>query len=193
MRGTRPLESNEIEEILKAIKGPTAVRQRAIFVTGLKTGLRISCILSLQVDDIWDGKAMRGRIRIRRSTTKGKRSGYDMSLHPEAAAALHAQIKTLQDTRPGAFVFPRQDGKAPLHRVQAWKSFKRVLAKAGLEGARGELGWHATRKTYARKVYEALGHDLVRTAYALRHSCVSKTIRYLSFNEADVDQIILGL
>ena len=67
------------------------------------------------------------------------------------------------------------------------------LAKAGLEGARGELGWHATRKTYARKVYEALGHDLVRTAYALRHSCVSTTIRYLSFNEADVDQIILGL
>ena len=175
------------------MEGPTALRQKAIFVTGLKTGLRISCILALQIADVWDGRAMRSRIRIRRCTTKGKKSGYDMPLHPEAAEALAAQIATLQDTRPGAFVFPRQDGKAPLHRVQAWKSFKCVLARAGLEGARGELGWHTTRKTYARKVYEALGHDLVRTAYAMRHASITTTLKYLSFNEQGVDSVILGL
>ena len=79
--------------------GATALRQPAIFVTALKTGLSICCILALQIDDIWDGKAMRSRIRIRRRTTKGKHSGYDMPLHPHAICSSPHLTARLISTR----------------------------------------------------------------------------------------------
>lgn len=71
--------------------------------------------------------------------------------------------------------------------------YKAALTKASTAGGRGESGMHTTRKTYAKRVFTALGHDLVRTAYALRHSCVSTTIRFILFDEEDVDRVILCL
>lgn len=193
MRGCRPLTQDEINRVLAAFDGPTAIRERAIFITALRTGMRISSILSLRVEDVAHEGKVRNRIRVRRATVKGKRSGYDIALHAEAAAALQKQINSLKDTRPMAFVFPGRYRGTPLNRIRAWKSYKAALAKAGIVGGRGELGMHATRKTYAKRVFAALGHDLVRTAYALRHSCVSTTIRYISFEEEDVDRVILEL
>ena len=193
MRGCRPLTQDEINRVLGAFAEPTATRERAIFITALRTGMRISSILSLRVEDVAHEGKVRNRIRVRRATVKGKRSGYDMALHVEAAAALQEQIHTLKDTRPVAFVFPGRYCGTPLNRIRAWRIYKAALAKVGIAGGRGELGMHTTRKTYAKRVFAALGHDLVRTAYALRHSCVSTTIRYISFDEEDVGQVILGL
>ena len=116
-----------------------------------------------------------------------------MPLHTEAAAALQLQLDTLKDRHPESFVFPGRRRRTPLNRIRAWRIVKAAFADAGLHGARGELGCHSTRKTYAQKVYEALGHDLVKTCHAMRHGNVATTIQYLSFDEADVDEAILGL
>lgn len=37
------------------------------------------------------------------------------------------------------------------------------------------------------------GHDLIRTSYTLRHASVSTTVRYLSFNEREVDETIIRI
>jgi integrase len=60
-------------------------------------------------------------------------------------------------------------------------------------GAPGEIGAHTLRKTFARLIYTALDHDLVRTSYAMRHASVSTTNQYLSFREEEVDAAILRI
>jgi len=86
MRGCRPLNDPEISRLLHLLSDPAWHRERALIVLGIRTGLRLTSMLSLR------GAAVAGevqnRIRIRRSTVKGKRAGYDMPLHPQASSAL---------------------------------------------------------------------------------------------------------
>ena len=193
MRGCRPLTDGEIERVLGAFERPTVVRDRAIFITMLRTGLRISYVLSLRVGDISHDGEIRNRVRVRRAALKGRRSGTDMPLHAEAAAALQLQPDSLTTKQPEAVMFPGRQPRACLNRIQARKIIKIAFVNAGLYGARGELGCHTARKTYARKIYQALGYDLVRTCHAMGHSSVATTIKDISFDEADVDEAILSL
>lgn len=106
-----------------------------------------------------------------------------MVLHPQAIAVLQEYLDTLPDRSPNAFFFPAA-GLAPrLHRVPAWRAIKTAFEHAGLCGVPGELGTHTLRKTFARLIYSAIKHDLVRIGYALRHKSksVATTVEYPLF------------
>jgi integrase len=192
MTGCRPLTSAEVARVLAAFGGKTVLRDRALFLIALRTGLRVSSLVSLRMGDVWRGDRVLPRIRVRRASTKGKRSGFDMPLHPEAAHSLQGYLESLGPRHSEDYVFiGRAKGSYPLHRTQAWRILKKAFAAAGVTGSRGELGCHALRKTFARTMYDALGHDLLRTAKALQHSQITTTTRYLSFAEQEVDDAIL--
>lgn len=48
MKGTRPLENNEIRQVAQSFDGTFALRNRSLFMLGVSTGGRISEWLSLQ-------------------------------------------------------------------------------------------------------------------------------------------------
>ena len=58
---------------------------------------------------------------------------------------------------------------------------KACFARAGLRDD-GRLGTHSLRKTFARKVYENSGHDLLVVKAALHHRSVQTTEKYLEAN-----------
>lgn len=124
---------------------------------------------------------------------KGRRAGFDMPLHPQAATALHDYLDTLSDASPTGYVFPGRRPGTRLSKTAGWRAIKRAFRAAGIVGAPTEIGTHTLRKTFAQLIYEALGHDLVRRSYALRHASVATTIKYLSFREEEVDAAILGI
>lgn len=177
----------------KSFGGHYAVRDRAIFVTGRFTGERISAILRLKVGDVIQSGRVADAITYRRSSRKGKVEGRTVKLHPEAKAALTAWINQLaKDTVLTAddYVFQSRKGKGPLGRVQ----FYRILKEAAdANELTGKVATHSMRKTFADRVYEALGHDIFRTQKALGHRNINSTIQYLSFKEADIDAAILGM
>lgn len=127
-------------------------------------------MLSLRVGDVAIADEVQNRIRVRRVTTKGKRAGFDMPLHPQAAAALQDYLDTPPDRSPGAFLFPGRWPGTRLSRTAGWRAIKGAFTAAGIVGAPGEIGTHTLRKTFARLVYAALGHDLVRTSYAMTNA-----------------------
>lgn len=49
----------------------------------------------------------------------------------------------------------------------------------------GAWGTHSLRKTFARRIFEACGHDLILTRTAMGHAQVSTTERYRA---ADLEQ-----
>ena len=104
MRGCRPLTDTEITEVLYHLRGRHSYRDRALFTLALKSGLRITCLLALKIEDVWDGDVLR-YFAVRKSTVKGKRAGFSHPMHPVGAAALREYI----DHRCGGI-----PGNAPL-------------------------------------------------------------------------------
>ena len=71
MKGTRPLDNNEIRQVSDAFDGIFATRNRSLFVLGVSTGGRISELLSLKVEDVWQNGAPVTDLLFDRSIVKG--------------------------------------------------------------------------------------------------------------------------
>ena len=71
MKGTRPLDNDEIRRVSAAFTGTFEVRNRGLFMLGVSTGGRISELLSLTIDDVYqNGKAV-SDLLYNRSIVKG--------------------------------------------------------------------------------------------------------------------------
>jgi integrase len=123
---------------------------------------------------------------------KKKLESRTVPLHPDAKAALATWLMTLQTrgmTRETYLFQSRKGGNQSIGKIQAWKILHEAATTNELTG---KVGTHAMRKTFARKVHERLGHDLVKTQRALGHKNINSTVAYLSFVEDEIDAAILA-
>jgi integrase len=188
MKGCRPLNDQEVTLASRSFSGKDAIRNKALFLLGVRTGFRISELLSLQVADVWQYGQVTERVTVQRANMKKKVEGRTVPLHPEAKVALRAWLAAAKLT--SGPLFPSQKNPAAaITRIQAWRILQEAYAANGLTG---QLGTHAMRKTFANRVYEKLGHDLVKTQRALGHKNINSTVSYLSFREEDIEDAILA-
>lgn len=194
MRGCRPLSEPEVRAVLAGLTGETGARDRALFLLGVRSGFRISEILSLRIRDVLQAGRVVERVHVARRHMKGKREGRTVLLHPAARTALAAWLEELEARGCGApevFVFQSwRSADRAIGRVQAWRILRKAFELAGLTG---NLGTHTMRKTFADRVYDRLGGDVVKTARALAHRSIDSTASYLSFREAEIDEAILSI
>ncbi len=190
MKGCPALTSEQLTTALSSLTGRHVLRNRALVLLGVRSGLRISELLSLKVGQLWDGKSTVSRFYVTRRSTKGKMAGTSIILHPEAAEAVKKWIES-QGPPPDReeFLFRSQKRRnEPLDRRSAWRLLHSIFRRAGVAGM---AGTHCLRKTFARNVHEALGRDLFRTSKAMRHASPMTTLSYLSFRQDEIDQAIL--
>ncbi len=55
MRGCPALTPKQLKRALANLKGKYALRNQAMVILGVRSGLRISELLSLKVSQLWDG------------------------------------------------------------------------------------------------------------------------------------------
>lgn len=193
MKGCRPLTDLEVKRVAASFKGGHSKRDRAMFLLGVRSGFRISEILSLRIADFMHGGQIADRVSVSRRFMKGKTEGRSVALHPEVRAALGAWVADLRKSGPlalDAFVFQSRKGdNRPISRVQAWRLLHARFEALGMSG---KLGTHSLRKTFAAGVYSRLCFDLVRTRAAMGHRSIASTVAYLSFRESDVDAAVLA-
>jgi integrase len=187
MRGCRPITDSEIQAVSAAL----SIRDRALFLTGIRTGYRISELLSLRVCDVWDGQAVRSAIGVRSASMKGSAPTRCVALHAEAREALQAWLNQRETDQAESALFSSRKGGA-LDRKSAWRILSKAFKAAGVTGLQGQLGTHCMRKTFAAKVYDRLGHDLIKTQRALGHKSILSTAQYLSFDESEITAAILA-
>jgi integrase len=193
MKGCRPLTDEEVMLVQQSFGGVYAARDKALFLLGVKSGFRISELLSLQVGDVAQHGRLVDRVTVQRRHMKNKTEGRTVLLHPEAKAALATWLLSLRQT-PGCtaqtFVFrSRKGGNRPISTVQAWRILHEAVTTNELTG---KVGTHAMRKTFANRVYHQLNRDLVKTQRAMGHKNINSTVAYLSFVEAEIDAAILA-
>jgi len=183
-----------VEAVLAELDGPRGARDRALFLLGVRSGFRISEILSLRLGDVVQAGRVVERVRVMRRHMKGKREGRTVLLHPAAREALATWLEELRSDgymTAESFVFQSRRGpNQAIGRTQAWRILKRSFEQAGLTG---NLGTHSMRKTFADRIYDRLDGDLVKTAQALSHRSISSTASYLTFRESEIDDAILSL
>jgi len=192
MRGCRPLADSEVKAVSDSFSGRYASRDRALFILGVRTGFRVSELLSVRVRDILQANRIVERLTVRRRNVKRRTEGRTVLLHPEAKAAVRTWLDELQadGAGPMTYLFRSHKGRnRPISRQAAHGVLKAAYLAAGITG---NLGTHSMRKTFAHKVHEALGRDIFRTQKALGHRQVETTIKYLSFDESDIDAAILA-
>lgn len=194
MKGCRALTADEVVRVSQAFRGTYAARERALFVLGIKTGFRISELLSLRVGDVWQYGRFVDHVAVQRRHMKQKRESRSVIVHPDAKAALAAWLMELQrtgDVTHETMLFPSRKGlNRALRRGQVGHIQRQAYAACGLIG---KLSTHSMRRTFGETVYEKSGRDLLRTQRAMGHKSPASTVAYLHIDERDIDALILAL
>ncbi len=195
--GCRAFTDAECEKILENMEGRYWARDRALFELMRRTGFRISEVLSLRMQDVFDygDGTVRNSMTVHKASMKGKKQSRSMPIHDMArkALALHINIANLHYDSFKTFpVFSRQGTNREMGRRHALRVIKAAAAKAGLDGER--VGTHSMRKTFASAVYSAEGikGDLAKMARLLGHHNPANTLRYIEFLDGSLADAVLG-
>lgn len=177
-------DRKKLEAIKKVLRG-TNLRDHCLFVLGINSGLRISDLLALTIEDVATARGkVAERIQIReRKTGKVK----DFPLGTNARKAIEEYLSTRPNASPEETLFPSRKGFHPLQRVQAWKILNRAAQAVGIQE---RIGTHTLRKTFGYHAYRE-GKDLVLIQKLLNHHSPSTTLRYIGITRDDLDQVYL--
>ena len=187
MKGTRPLDNNEIRLVSACFTGTFEVRNRGLFMLGVSTGGRISELLSLRIGDVYQNRSAVSDLLFNKSIVKGGEVSRSVPVNADGRRAIRDLIdwhrdkyRSIASTRP---LFPSRhnSGTVPLHRQTAHAILKNAFIEAGLNG---HLATHSLRKSFAQRLYDKTG-DIYMVQELLGHRNISTTQKYLGVNYAD--------
>lgn len=171
--------------VLKVRKNQRPLRDRASFLVLLNTGLRISELLGLQLDQ-YAGKSFRDVKR------KGKVRTSRVIVPTEARAALDLYIETERGPEDGP-IFQSRKGQR-LERQHVDRLLKQLAAQANSklpECEKIDLSAHVLRHTFLRKLAEKEG--VQHAMKASGHSSSKYIWRYVNPSEAQEEKALENL
>ena len=157
------LTQDETRRLFKAIKKR---RDRALFLTAYRHGLRVSEVSLLQRGDL-DLKA--GRITIHR--LNGSISGV-YPLQPDLLKLLRRYLRSREDSSPTLFISNRL---TPIDRTTLWRLMQKYGAAALLPAEKCKF--HCLRHSIATHLLDA-GADVAFVRDWLGHSNIQNTMVY---------------
>jgi integrase len=198
---SRPFAPAELLVLEAHLIATRRYRDAMLLKAGVSVGFRITEILSWTVGQVLTpaGEVTR-EVTVTRALLKGgsgkkKRSikSRRVVLNEKARAAIRDYLDALGDApAPDEFLFKsREGGNRPLHRSQAHRILVQACEECGIDTAR--ISTHSLRKTFVRSVYDASGHDVIKTMRVVQHSSPVITARYLENTESELDDLVLGL
>ena len=188
MKGTRPLDNDEIRLVSACFTGTFEVRNRGLFMLGVSTGGRISELLSLTIGDVYQNRNPVTDLLFDRSIVKGGEVSRAVPVNTDGMRAINdlvrwhrEQYRTVKASRP---LFPSRNGKGEqrMTRRAAHNVLKDAFEAAGLNG---HLATHSLRKSFAQRLYEQTG-DVFTVQEMLGHKSIATTQKYLGVNYASV-------
>ena len=198
MKGTRPLDNDEIRRVSAAFTGTFEVRNRGLFMLGVSTGGRISELLSLTIGDVYQNQKPVTDLLYSKSIVKGGEVSRAVPVNVDGRDAIDALIdwhlEKYGPLSPRHPLFPsrNKNGTVAMNRQTAHEMLKAAFMTAGLNG---KLATHSLRKSFAQRVYEQSG-DIYLVQELLGHRSVATTQKYIGVSYASarhaVEAIALG-
>ena len=192
MKGTRPLDNDEILRVSNCFDGIFEVRNRALFMIGVSTGGRISELLSLRVGDVYQNGRPVTDLLYSKSIVKGGEVSRAVPVNSDGRRAIDSLIAwhrdRYKDTEVSRPLFPSRNGQGEkrMSRRTAHDVLKRAFEAAGLNG---HLATHSLRKSFAQRLYDRTG-DIFAVQEMLGHKSVTTTQKYLGVNYANIKEAV---
>lgn len=177
MKYVQPIRNkNKIEEIKSYLK-ESGTRDLLLFTMGINTGLRISDLLKLKINDV-KGKS---HVEIKeQKTCKIKR----FPLLGNLQSMIEEYIRGKADYD---YLFKSRNGEnKPISRVMAYMIINQACKKAQIKD---NVGTHTLRKTFGYHHYQTF-HDVAILQYLLNHSSPSITLRYIGITQDNVEDTL---
>lgn len=162
------------------------LRNHVLLTVGLNTALRISDLLSLTWNDVYNFETgtIRGHITLAEQKT-GKYSCIYLNRNIQAALKLYfAEAKKNGSLIGNRYLFSRESGAA-ISRVQAWRIVKKAAERCCISGV---ISPHSLRKTFGYQAFKQ-GIEPVLLMDIYNHSSFSVTKRYLGIEQDDRDLV----
>jgi integrase len=173
MKGCRAIEKSEVTEILNSLN----IRDKALVLTGLTFGTRISETLSLTFGNVKDN------LLYIHSQKDSENAGFPIPAnYRQAIEELRAYYESQGITVTGkTYLFLSREGEnSPMTSRQAQRIVKASCDKLGITG---NVSTHSLRKTFVTAIYNLTGKDVVATMTYSRHKNLSNLVYYIKTTE----------
>ena len=175
-----PIRDKRKLDKMKAILKKDNERDYVLFTLGINSGLRISDLLSLTVEDV------KGKVRI--VLIEGKTD--KLKSFPLSDTCKKAIAEYLKNTNlKSGTLFPSRKGGTPITRIQAYRILNEAADKAGIKD---NIGTHTMRKTFGYYAYRQ-GVDIAIIMQLLNHASPSVTKRYIGITQDELDDVYVNL
>jgi integrase len=197
----RPFSPTEISLLESHLIQRGRFRDRMLIIAGTQVGYRITELLTWTVGQVLGagGEVVR-EVTVTRADLKGGKGPRKRSvrsrrvvLNERARGVIRDYVASLGQIPPAdQFLFQSRKGpNRPISRTQAHRVIKGICRECGIDVTR--ISTHSLRKSFVRAVYDASGHDLLRTQRIVQHQSPLTTARYLESTQSELDDLVLGL
>ncbi|MDR2570187.1 MAG: tyrosine-type recombinase/integrase [Oscillospiraceae bacterium] len=187
MATTEPIRNkHQIRELASYYLKKGQLRNQVLIILGVHTALRISDLLRLTWDDVYDfeNNCVRVRINIVEKKTRKEKS---IILNKSAVNALLIFAK--QSARKGHFLIENTRTMRAISRIQAYRL---IRAAAEALGFMSRVSCHSLRKTFGYHAWKS-GVSPVVIMEIYNHSSLNVTRRYLGVTQDDKDAVYINL
>lgn len=186
MEFVQPIRDKKQIEAMKKILRSSNIRDYCLFIMGINSGLRVSDLLALSIEDVVDEKdKVRDRISVREKKT-GKSKDFPIGSNSKKAILEYLGVRAKYDRSEPLFK-SRKGGR--LSRVQAWQVLHDAARAVGLNEP---IGTHSMRKSFGFHAFQ-MGVDITRIQQLLNHSAPSVTLAYIGITQDELDDVYLSL
>jgi site-specific recombinase XerD len=185
MELVEPIRDRKQLENMKRYLKEHNLRDWLLFVLGINSGLRVSDLLALQIEDVKNCSRM---ILREKKTGKSK----DFPISDSCKKAIQEYLKATGVTTGPLFPSRKTNGcrgTGALSRQQAYQILHEAARAVGIKGA---IGTHTLRKTFGYWAFKQ-GVDVTRIQQLLNHSAPSVTLRYIGITKDELDQVYINL
>lgn len=172
-----PIRDNNIIQLCFEYLKETNERNVVMFAIGIYTGLRISDILTLRVNDVYK----KNRIILKQKKTN---EYVNVVIHSELKKIVNDYCK---DKSKYEYLIKSRNGtNKPITIRQAYNVLNEMAAYLRIEN----VGTHTMRKTAGFTLYNSTGKDIGKVMKMLGQSDPKNTLRYIGVEQMDLDESI---
>lgn len=173
MNFVQPIRCREVLREMKRFLRRKSERNYMLFLVGIYSGLRVSDILKLRVEDV-----KKNYLSIREQKTRKQKR---IPISPPLRRELDEYIIGKEDHE---FLFQSREGiNQPIGRSMAYKIIREAAEFVSLD----EIGTHSMRKTFGYHFYMR-NKDIAMLQEIFNHSSQEVTLKYIGINQDGIDR-----
>lgn len=178
-----PIKDKDIIRRMLEYLGKKNPRNKVLFAIGIYTGLRISDILKIKVDDIY----CRNSIQVKQKKT---RFYVYIPVNKELKKIIKQYVEANNLSKHDYLIKSREGINKPITRNQAYNILNEAAEYLGLDS---NIGTHSLRKTAGLNLYLASGKDIGLVMQVLGQKDPGSTLRYIGVTDMDIDKCVRKL